>query len=48
MVCSCQVQALEHDKHVITGAFEQVVGSMQTDLHDVKERLEALRQERDM
>ena len=42
-----QVQALEHDKHVITGAFERVVEGMQADLGEVKGRLEALRLERD-
>ena len=42
-----QVQALEHDKHVITGAFEQVLGGMQGDLRDVKDRLDSLRRERD-
>ncbi|PSC76497.1 disulfide-isomerase like 2-2 [Micractinium conductrix] len=44
---ACKVHALEHDKHVITGAFEAVVGGMQADLVDVKQTLEALRVERD-
>lgn len=42
-----QVQALEHDKHVVTSAFERVLGGLQGDLGEVKGRLEALRRERD-
>jgi hypothetical protein len=33
-----QVEALEHDKHVITDAFERVVSEMQGDLQDVRSR----------
>lgn len=33
-----QVGVLEHDKHVITEAFERVVAELQTDLQDVRGR----------
>jgi hypothetical protein len=42
--CCLQVKALEH---VVTAAFQQVVGGMQEDLAEVKGRLEGLRGERD-
>jgi septal ring factor EnvC (AmiA/AmiB activator) len=42
-----QVEALEHDKHVVTTAFERVLRGLQTDLLEVKQRLEDLRFERD-
>jgi hypothetical protein len=45
--CCLQVEALEHDKHVVTAAFEQVVRGMHVDLVEVKGRLDGLRGERD-
>lgn len=33
-----QVQVLEHDKHVITEAFERVVGELQADLQELRSR----------
>ena len=42
-----QVTALEHDKRVITSAFEAAAACLQRDLGDVKRRLEALHAERD-
>ena len=41
-----QVLALEHDKNVITNAFERVLSGMQGDMRDVKQRLEQLHAER--
>lgn len=42
-----QVCALEHDRGVVTAAFERVLRGLQGDLADVKGRLEGLRRERD-
>lgn len=33
-----QVEALEHDKHVVTDAFDRVVKEMQADLQEVSSR----------
>eukprot|EP00887_Chlorella_sp_A99_P006712 scaffold3.g6712.t1 len=44
---AAKVEALEHDKRVITDAFERVLLDMQSDMKDVKQRLELLKAERD-
>jgi hypothetical protein len=41
------VEALEHDKHVVTSAFEAVAAGLQSDLAGVKGKLEVLRDQRD-
>ncbi|GAB4823315.1 hypothetical protein N2152v2_010361 [Parachlorella kessleri] len=44
---AAKVEALEHDKHVITDAFERVVTDLQKDLQEVQARMAVLRSERD-